>query len=98
MNEVDKILQEFYEGLHTRGETNWRLLKITHGAADIDNIIAHSPCDVAAGWIEWARASFSGSSEGLIFFGADEITPDEQWSIDTMRRWLDSHLELKGDN
>lgn len=93
MNDVDRILQGFDEGLYTLGEINWRLLKVTHGAAEIDNLIAHLPGDFAATWIEWARVSYSGSNEGLVCLGGRSITPDEQQSIDAMRDWLASHRE-----
>jgi hypothetical protein len=93
MNDVDRILQEFDEGLYTLDETNWRLLTVAQGAAEIDNLIAHSPGDFVAAWIEWARTSFSGGNEGFVFLGRGSITPDEQQSIDAMRGWLASHRE-----
>jgi hypothetical protein len=93
---VHRILQEFDEGLYTLSETNWRLLKVTHEAAEIDNLIAHYPRDFAAAWIEWARTCFSDSSVGFVCFGSGSITRDEQQSIDAMREWLASHRDLEG--
>jgi hypothetical protein len=98
MSDLDRILQEFDEGLYTLGETHWRLLKVSHGAAEIDNLIARLPGDFAAAWIEWARASFSGSDEGRVFLGSGSRTPNEQQSIDAMRGWLATHRERKGED